>query len=190
MGASNATSFIDLLERMPGVNVFGDQIFISGGPASFILSSTPLFILDGFAIEKSTALSLVVREIEFIDVLRGADASIYGSRGGNGVILIYTRKRLDWEEDNAPVAGLKKANVIGYHLAKEFAVINARQANAPYLPDVRSTLHWNPNLYLPNNGVLKESFTTSDKTGEYIIVVQGIRKNGMPLFGSSVFEVN
>jgi len=190
-GAINATSFLDLLVLTPGVNVLGDKIFISGGPASFVASTTPLFILDGgMAIDKSSALSLVVREIEFIDVLRGADASIYGSRGGNGVILIYTRKRFDWESDTGPPPGLKRTTVIGYHLAKEYAIINPRQSNTPYQPDVRSTLHWNPNLYLPNNEVLEETFTTSDKTGQYIIVVQGIRKNGIPLFGSSVFEVN
>lgn len=188
-GANQETSVIDLLLRLRGVRIQNNKIYVVGGPTSFNLETDPLFVLDGAPISKDAALSLVVREIEFIDILRGPDATIYGSRGGNGVILIYTRKTFDWEENIAPPPGLKRTELIGYHLAKEFSAINTRTPNTAYQPDVRTTLHWNPNLYLPNNEIVEETFSTSDKKGQYLIIAQGIRKNGTPLFGSSVFKV-
>ncbi|UPK68003.1 SusC/RagA family TonB-linked outer membrane protein [Chitinophaga filiformis] len=78
--------------------------------SSFSLRSEPLIIIDGIPYpntiqagafgsltinnDQISALSLInVNEIEQIDVLSDADAtSIYGSRGGNGVILITTKK--------------------------------------------------------------------------------------------------
>lgn len=188
-GATEEYRVIDLLLRLPGVRVVGNQIYVVGGPTSFVADTDPLFVLDGMPVDRESALSLVVRNIEFVDILRGPDATIYGSRGGNGVILIYTRKRLDWEQNTTPPPGLLRTELVGYHLAKEFAVIHTRRPNFTYQPDVRTTLHWNPSLFLSNKEPRKETFTTSDKKGSYIIVAQGLRKNGTPLFGSKVFEV-
>ena len=186
----NAPKFINLLERLPGVNVFGDKIHIAGGPTSFLLDTEPLFILETAQITKETALNLPVIDVEFIDLLRGSDASIYGSRGSNGVVLIYTRKTYDWERIDRPVVGLKRINLKGYHKAREYAVIDLQQQLALNRPDVRTTLHWNPTLLLPKNGKITEAFVTSDQKGAFMVMVQGLRKNGMPLFGSAVFEVN
>lgn len=184
----NAIRVLDLLERIPGVAVVGNNIFLSGGPTSFVAGTDPLFVLDGTPVSKESALSLPVRDIEFMDVLKGADATIYGTRGGNGVILIYTARRMDWEEVFSTPPGLHTTQLIGYHRAKEFATITT-PTSATYKPDVRTTLHWNPTILLPNKKQVIESFTTSDKAGNYLIVVQGIRKNGVPLFGSLEFEV-
>ena len=188
-GANQENRVIDLLLRIPGIRVTGNQISVVGGPTSFVATQVPLFVVDGFAVGIETALSLVVREIEFVDVLRGSDATIYGTRGGNGVILIYTRKSFGWEQEDIPTPGLKRIELIGFHLAKEYAAINTPNSNATFQPDLRTTLHWNPSLHLPNTALTKESFTISDKKGQYIIIAQGIRKNGTPLFGSKVFEV-
>jgi iron complex outermembrane receptor protein len=62
--------------------------------------STPLFVLDGFALDNSSTggtinpLSFLnPQDIESIDVLKDASATaIYGTRGANGVILITTKK--------------------------------------------------------------------------------------------------
>ena len=188
-GASQEFRFIDLILRLPGVRVTGNQIYILGGPTSFVADTNPLFVLDGAPIEKETALTLVVREIEFVDILRGADATIYGARGGAGVILIYTKKRFDWEQEIAPPPGLLRTELIGFHVAKEYADINFRNPDATFQPDMRTTLHWNPSLFLPNKDNVTETIKVSNKTGHYIIIAQGLRKNGMPLFGSREFVV-
>ena len=49
----------------------------------------PLFIVDGIEMENVSALSPT--DIESVEVLKDASASIYGVRGGNGVILFRTK---------------------------------------------------------------------------------------------------
>ncbi len=49
-------------------------------------SSDPLFIVDG--VEVPDISNIPPNEVKSISVLKDASASIYGSRGGNGVIII------------------------------------------------------------------------------------------------------
>lgn len=69
------------------------------GPGSLRAQSTPLFVVDGVALDNNgtgggNALSFLnPQDIESIDVLKDASATaIYGSRGSNGVVLVTTRK--------------------------------------------------------------------------------------------------
>jgi len=86
---SKFSSYSNIYELMkgtlPGVQVVGNRITIQGA-ASFMLSTDPLFIVDGM--EVSTIDGISPAEVESIEVLKGAAASIYGSRGANGVIMI------------------------------------------------------------------------------------------------------
>jgi TonB-dependent SusC/RagA subfamily outer membrane receptor len=49
-------------------------------------STEPLFIVDGVTVQSIDGISPTL--VESISVLKGSSASIYGSRGANGVILI------------------------------------------------------------------------------------------------------
>ncbi len=54
--------------------------------------NAPLVILDGFEVALNTLYDLDVNRIESISLLKDASStSMYGSRGGNGVIVIETR---------------------------------------------------------------------------------------------------
>lgn len=71
--------------EVPGVQVTGRSIRIQG-ISSINLSNEPLFVVNGMA--TSDVSNIPPNEVESISVLKGASASIYGSRGANGVILI------------------------------------------------------------------------------------------------------
>ena len=95
------TSLADYLYRVPGVHVrgSGNNAYVTiRGVNSFDSSLspiTPLFVIDGNAVgySYSTANSMVEpRYIDYVQVLKGPDAAIYGVRGGNGVVEIVTRK--------------------------------------------------------------------------------------------------
>lgn len=91
-------SLADFLNKVPGVNVSGsgDNASVTiRGVSSFNSGITPLYVIDGQAIGNSYAQAnslLDPRDIDYVRVLKGSDASIYGVRGGNGVILIATRR--------------------------------------------------------------------------------------------------
>ncbi len=63
------------------------------GVGSLSASSTPLYVLDGNAIDESTMLTLNPNDFESVTILKDASAtSIYGTRAANGVIYITTKR--------------------------------------------------------------------------------------------------
>jgi TonB-dependent SusC/RagA subfamily outer membrane receptor len=74
--------------ELPGVQVIGQKIVIQG-PSSINLPSDPLLVVDGITVNSIDDIS--PQNVKSIEVLKGAAASIYGSRGSNGVILIYLK---------------------------------------------------------------------------------------------------
>lgn len=75
----------EILKGTPGVMVNGKSIQIQGA-SSLTLSTEPLIVVDGMVVESIDFISPTM--VRSISVLKGASASIYGSRGANGVILI------------------------------------------------------------------------------------------------------
>lgn len=84
--------------QMAGVSVRttsgapGSDITINvRGTASINGESTPLYVVDGVPVDNLSGIN--PNDIESIDVLKdAASASIYGSRGSNGVVLVTTKK--------------------------------------------------------------------------------------------------
>ncbi|MCE5347659.1 MAG: TonB-dependent receptor plug domain-containing protein [Bacteroidales bacterium] len=70
---------------VPGVEVSGKSITIRGS-TSLNASTEPLFVVDGVIVNSIDNIS--PQSVKSIEVLKGADASVYGTRGSNGVILI------------------------------------------------------------------------------------------------------
>ncbi len=66
------------------------------GRSSFVLSNEPLFVVDGFPITpgpNGTLSWLNPHDIASIEVLKdAASTAMYGVRGGNGVIVIKTKR--------------------------------------------------------------------------------------------------
>jgi TonB-dependent SusC/RagA subfamily outer membrane receptor len=75
----------EILKGTPGVTVKGNSIQLQG-PSSFNSGTQPIFVVDGMVVESVDGISPAM--VESISVLKGASASIYGSRGANGAILI------------------------------------------------------------------------------------------------------
>ncbi|KAF2336582.1 SusC/RagA family TonB-linked outer membrane protein [Flavobacterium ginsenosidimutans] len=93
--------------KVAGVNVVASsgepgatQDIIIRGVGSLRSGTTPLYVVDGFALDNSNTgvasnpLNFInPQDIESIDVLKDASASaIYGSRAANGVVVITTKK--------------------------------------------------------------------------------------------------
>ncbi|MEO8254287.1 MAG: TonB-dependent receptor [Flavobacterium sp.] len=93
--------------KVSGVNVTSasgepgsTQTISIRGQGGIRTGSSPLYVIDGFALDNSTTggsvnpLSFINSDdIESIDVLKDASATaIYGSRGANGVIIVTTKR--------------------------------------------------------------------------------------------------
>jgi TonB-dependent SusC/RagA subfamily outer membrane receptor len=82
--------------RFSGVSVSqrgaGYQIRIRGSE-SFSSGIEPLLIVDGAQMNSTADLASVnPKDVARIEILKDAAASIYGVRGGNGVIVVTTRR--------------------------------------------------------------------------------------------------
>ncbi|MFO7853429.1 MAG: TonB-dependent receptor plug domain-containing protein [Bacteroidota bacterium] len=75
--------------EVPGVTVRGNTITIRG-IHSVTSSSEPLYVVDGVIARSILHINPI--NVESIDILKGAAATIYGVRGANGVIVINTKK--------------------------------------------------------------------------------------------------
>src|SRR5665647_713610 len=73
--------------EVPGVEVNGNKIRIRGlGTINGL--SDPLVLVNNVEVSLESIGSIDPRMVKYISILKDSDASIYGSRGGNGVILI------------------------------------------------------------------------------------------------------
>ncbi len=96
-----ATARIDeaLVGQVSGVNIQATEGEAGSAPTirirgtgSMVASSDPLIVVDGLIVDNDFLGNLDMNDVESFEVLKDAASSaIYGSRGGNGVILITTK---------------------------------------------------------------------------------------------------
>ena len=81
------TNIYDLIRgQLSGVTVQGRNVYVRGGTNSFSLSTTALYVVDD---QTTSSIDWVQPcQVKSISVLKDGNAAVYGSRGGNGVILI------------------------------------------------------------------------------------------------------
>lgn len=81
--------------RIPGLDITGSYNSFSAGnqnisvrgTRSFMACSTPVFILDNMKVSSFEGVNL--NDVDYVEVLK--DASVYGSEGANGAIIVHTR---------------------------------------------------------------------------------------------------
>ncbi|MCK4701656.1 MAG: TonB-dependent receptor plug domain-containing protein [Bacteroidales bacterium] len=83
-------NIFDLIRgRFSGVRVTSTNVYIRGS-ASFTGQIQALYIVNGVATSSIDWISPC--QIKSIDILKDSNAAIYGTRGGNGVVIINTNK--------------------------------------------------------------------------------------------------
>lgn len=86
----NYANIFDLIKgRFSGVIVTGGNVYIRGS-GSFSGQTQALIIVNGVAVSSIDWIQPC--QIKSIDLLKDSNAAIYGTRGGNGVVLIETKR--------------------------------------------------------------------------------------------------
>jgi TonB-dependent SusC/RagA subfamily outer membrane receptor len=158
--------------RVPGVNITGNKVIIRG--ISTLYGSTdPLFLLDGIPIDPSSVSMINPEDIAIIEILKGPEASIYGSRGANGVIAFYTKR------GHFMKRGQINFGMLGYHKVREFYTPPYDSWNyKPQDYNVPRTLYWKPELITSDNGTASFKFKNSFGMIPTYITIEGLTKNG------------
>ena len=187
---SPAQGVTALLSTVSGVTVNGEMVYIRGSQfASFNSDTGPLWVFDGVPIVggadvngQSSNIPEIIRgltffDIERVEVLKSGRAASYGSRGANGVILVYT-KRGSYVNSGTTSPSF---TLNGYSGSKEFYSPKYDvKLEKHKKPDYRITLYWNPSLTTNKNGRASLVFYNTDITKNIQVDVQGLSEYGIP----------
>ena len=117
-------------------------------------------------------------DVETVEVLKYASASIYGMQGGNGVLVITTKKGHSTTAADVASVGVLPITVQGYQKVCEFYSPKYESGITNNHPDLRSTIYWEPELTTDKEGNTSFDFYNADGTGNYRVVVEGIDEKG------------
>jgi hypothetical protein len=174
----------DAVKMLPGVMMMGGRLTIRGGLPSLsgnLGDIEPLLIVDGVDTKASSVIdylnSIPPSNIDYIEVYTGPEASMYGSRGGNGAIVVKTSNQTRDKNDDK-----QKQTIIASGFYKEqnfyqppYDRYIVREAS---FVDNRATIYWNGQVITDDAGKASVSFYTADLKNDYTVIVQGITEKG------------
>ncbi len=184
-------SAIDLMARIPGLRIGGNYPMqtVETTSFSFGAGNSPLILIDGIASNMAMLGPLRAIEISFIDYVFGPETALWGSRGSNGVIAVYTNPIIDTDAVvQVETPGIAVFQIPGFYKTKEFYTPDYTKED-PEKPDYRTTLFWQPELAFNDEGRSNIDFFTGDKMGSFRILVEGITDDGRPVNGLYDIEV-
>ena len=140
----------------------------------------PLLLVDDEIVDFDLINDLNFHDIAQIDVLKGAFALTFGKGGLNGVISIFT-KHGDMSNNKAqPQFHIRSFMPLGYQqpvvfYAPKYDTPEKRNAT---IPDLRTTIHWQPVVQTDSLGTASFEFYTADEQTSYTVIIEGLTDNG------------
>ena len=180
---SSYNNVFDIIKgRVPGVLVTGNSIQIRG-PNSFFLSTEPLYLIDDVPVDANAVASINPQDVERIEFLKGPSAAIYGSRGANGVVAIYTKRGYYIKK------GILECQILGYYRPREFYSPKYGTRFDQLNPDDRITLFWAPSILTDSIGQAEVVFYSSDIKGSFDVTLEGVSPEGKIGKSTTSFKV-
>lgn len=150
-------------------------------PMDVVVDGRKLSIEEAIGVFNNTELEMSdISKIEVISTNAALIATV-----GNPALFIYTKKDKFKKE-----AGLNVVNLSpkGFNKVKTFYSPKYDVNNNGNIPDLRSTIYWNPNVKTYDTGKTSFSFFNADGPGKYKVIIEGINSDGS--LGREVFEYN
>lgn len=164
--------------------------FTNGVPynlVSNVVSSTgtpvtePMYVvIDGSGLEVGQGVDGInPQSVATVEMLSGANATIYGIHAGSGVLVITSRKNAaDIGGTSSATLGTLSFRMRGFYVGREFYSPKYDVKTAGTKPDMRSTILWLPELTTDKNGNASFEYYNSDGQGNYRVVIEGIDDKG------------
>lgn len=150
-------------------------VFKSRGQSYFNRSSYrgPLVLLNGSPMGSSILFSIAPDDLELIEIIK-SPTSIYGMRGANGVIALYSK------DLGLLNRGQQMASFIGFSKHTEFEIFNNYEKD----PSYNYTLFWTPQITTKSNTFSLQLPKTNLK--KLYIEIEGFTGNRFVSFGQVV----
>ena len=136
-------------------------------------------VLDGMNMGDDFDLDqIVVQDVESVEVLKSiGNTAIYGMGGGNGVLVITSKRGGATSEYNRYSPGIVTYAPKGFHTIREFYSPKYDTKPDPK-PDLRTTVYWNPQVVSDVSGKANINYFNTDQAGTFRIVIEGIDAEG------------
>ena len=163
-----------LRARATGLQTHGNRLMFRG-PGSLNLSNEPMFMLDGAQTGSDVVLRIHPREVERIEIFRGASAAIFGVRGGSGVIVVYQRRAGD-----PGLQDSKEYLMTGYHSPREFYsdMFTLPFADKQAEGQAGTAVYWKPDIISGRGEDNTVLFPLTQNSSKLKIIIEGMGSQG------------
>ncbi len=170
------------------------RVRLRGGSSTMgvgLSSPEPLLIVDGIPFGGDPNISIAnyisaipTQTVERVEIITSA-VSLLGTRGTNGAIIIYTKNTGVYAKEKADnrYPDMQILAIQGYQKAEPFPAPSYAKNKYTPTADLRTTIHWEPNITTARNGNAQVSFYSADLEGIYRVVVEGLAIDGRPVRG-------
>lgn len=164
------------------------RLEVMNRPYQTYFNSAPLVLLDGVPIfDMNKIIAFDPLKVKSIDVV--AHKYVYENIIANGIVSFstYQGDLADYELDPGAIV----LEYQGLQLQRDFYQprYDTRDQKQTKSPDNRNVLFWSPQIKVNNTGSGSISFYTSDIPGTYVIMAEGITRNGQAGSGSTFITV-
>ncbi|MEQ9414577.1 MAG: TonB-dependent receptor plug domain-containing protein, partial [Cyclobacteriaceae bacterium] len=170
------------------------RVRLRGGSSTMgvgLSSPEPMLIVDGIPFGGDPNISIAnyisaipTQTVERVEVITSA-VSLLGTRGANGAIIIYTKNTGVYSEKSVDdrYPNMQTIAIQGYQETEPFPAPSYAKGKFISSNDLRTTIHWEPNITTDRNGNAQVSFYSADLEGVYRVVVEGLSVDGRPVRG-------
>jgi hypothetical protein len=147
----------------------------------------PVYIIDGVMTDDTDyLLSLEPRDVISVKVLSSQkNKNKYGPIGRNGVLIIATKI-----PGNARNVRRSASMFYATGISPQIPFLNTNEKTfQSRVPVLKSCLFWNPEIRTDADGKATFTFYTTDNTGDFTIVMDGLTINGEPIHSEEKFKV-
>ena len=106
----------------------------------------------------------------------------FGEAGRCGVLSIFTKVGDGKFNRNRKMPNLRSIVPLGFQKPVEFYAPKYGSPEDFSKPDLRTTIHWQPNLTIDETGTAKFSFHTADSPSTYSVVIEGVADDGKIIY--------
>lgn len=203
---NNFRMFDFLKGRFPGVTITGTEdvpIFDYEGQATLhdnpadkdlqkqVMTAVPYFYVNEVQTSWEDVKNIPFSDIALIQFLPPPVAMAPFNGGFRGVITIYLKKGDEIVKPPGLAENYSHYIFDGFSITREFYSPDYyfRKPDLS-IPDLRSTLYWNPQLMIDSNGRAQFHFFNSDKTKRFLVVIEGMDQSGNTTSFSKIINGN
>ena len=177
-------------EYMPevfvNVNKAGFSLRILDDEREVKYEDNPLVLYDGVPVfDMNKFMAIDPHQIKRIEVIR--KRYFYGKSTFDGIISCYS-----YEQDLEGLTVDPTSLLINYDFAqpqRSFYTPNYNTDDSSTVPDRRNLLFWKGDMVTNEEGIAEVAFSTSEESGTYLMVIEGISPDGIPGYATFSFQV-